>query len=130
VATVEEATTEEPPRSLFALLRAQSHRDFSGYKERTLLRRIHRRMGLHRIEALQVCMDRLRSDAGEVEVRAGIERVLAMQKDQAGLFIRTVGLEYAHSILLTFTSFLIDVSTGKWRSSAFPGPSHRDGQKL
>jgi hypothetical protein len=94
------------------------------------LRRIHRRMRLHRIKTLQAYMDRLRSDAGEVVVRAGIERVFAVQKDQAGLFIRTVRLEYAHSILLTLTSFLIDVSTGKWRSSAFPGPSHRDGQKL
>lgn len=54
-------------RTLLALLRAQARRDFDGYKKRTLLRRIHRRMGLHRIASLGDYIDRLRKDPHEVK---------------------------------------------------------------
>jgi two-component system CheB/CheR fusion protein len=49
---VEQAPPEQQLAVLLALVRGQSKRDFNRYKKSTLLRRIHRRMGLHRIDSL------------------------------------------------------------------------------
>jgi two-component system CheB/CheR fusion protein len=62
-----EATPDDQLNTLLSLVRAQTRRDFSSYKKRTLLRRIHRRMGLHQIEALPPYIERLRNDAEEVK---------------------------------------------------------------
>jgi two-component system CheB/CheR fusion protein len=64
---VEEATPEEQVRTLLTLVRVQTNRDYSSYKKSTLLRRIHRRMGLHRIDSLPNYIERLRSDPDEIK---------------------------------------------------------------
>jgi two-component system CheB/CheR fusion protein len=68
--TVEEAAPEQQLGALLTLLRAQSKRDFSSYKTTTLLRRIRRRMGLHRIDSLPGYTERLRSDRDELKALA------------------------------------------------------------
>jgi two-component system CheB/CheR fusion protein len=67
---VEEAAPEEQLRALLTLVRAQSKRDFNSYKKSTLLRRIHRRMGLHRIDSLGNYIERLRNDPDEIKALA------------------------------------------------------------
>jgi two-component system CheB/CheR fusion protein len=67
---VVEQTPEEQLHTLLALVRAQTRRDFGSYKRRTLLRRIHRRMGLHRIEGLSNYIERLRGDPDEIKALA------------------------------------------------------------
>ncbi len=52
---------------VFAVIRSQVGHDFAGYKRSTLLRRIHRRMALHRIEDPQEYVDLLHKDRSEVE---------------------------------------------------------------
>jgi two-component system CheB/CheR fusion protein len=64
---VEETTPEEQLRTLLALVRVQTNRNFTSYKKSTLLRRIHRRMGLHRIDSLPNYIERLRSDPDEIK---------------------------------------------------------------
>ena len=64
---VEEATPEEQVRTLLTLVRVQTNRDYSSYKKSTLLRRIHRRMGLHRIDSLPNYIERLRGDPDEIK---------------------------------------------------------------
>jgi two-component system CheB/CheR fusion protein len=54
-------------RSILALLRAQTDHDFHCYKKGTLIRRIHRRMGLARIDSIAGYLQRLRTDREEVE---------------------------------------------------------------
>ena len=66
-----EAAPEDELNTLLALLRAEAGRDFSGYKPGTLVRRIDRRMGLHRINGLPHYIDRLRNDAKEVKALVG-----------------------------------------------------------
>lgn len=56
---------------LFALLRRQFGIDFSLYKEATVARRLHRRMGLCQCSALLDYLRRLESDPGEVELLYG-----------------------------------------------------------
>ena len=48
-------------------MRAQTRQDFSSYRKKTLQRRIHRRMGLHRIDSLPRYIERLRDDPDEVK---------------------------------------------------------------
>ena len=66
--------TDEAPedqlRSLLMLVRVHTKQDFTSYKKSTLLRRIQRRMGLHRIEDLQSYLERLRRDPDEVAALA------------------------------------------------------------
>ncbi|HEY1426060.1 MAG TPA: CheR family methyltransferase [Caulobacteraceae bacterium] len=52
--------------AIFAILRNQIGHDFSGYKERTFQRRVHRRMQVNRIATLQAYVERLRQDPNEV----------------------------------------------------------------
>lgn len=55
---------------IFAQVRSLTGRDFSLYKRSTLLRRIARRMQLHRVEQLGDYLALLRGDASEVEALA------------------------------------------------------------
>ena len=52
---------------LLSLVRSSTRRDFSSYRKPTLLRRIHRRMGLHRIGGLPGYIERLRRDPDEIK---------------------------------------------------------------
>jgi two-component system CheB/CheR fusion protein len=52
---------------IFFSLRKQTGVDFSGYKQATLLRRIHRRMALHRMENLSHYAKFLRDNKQEIE---------------------------------------------------------------
>jgi two-component system CheB/CheR fusion protein len=61
------AEPREQLEALLALVRSQSNRDFTAYKRRTLLRRVHRRMGLNRIESLPDYTARLRTDPNEIK---------------------------------------------------------------
>ena len=67
---VAEATTDDQLNTLLSLVRAQTRRDFRSYKKRMLLRRIHRRMGLHQIQGLPPYIERLRNDADEIKALA------------------------------------------------------------
>jgi two-component system CheB/CheR fusion protein len=64
---VDERTPAEQLDRLLTLVRARTRRDFRSYRRRTLLRRIHRRMGLHRIEGLPDYIERLGVDPEEVK---------------------------------------------------------------
>jgi two-component system, chemotaxis family, CheB/CheR fusion protein len=50
---------------LLGLLKTQTSLDFQPYRRQTLLRRTHRRMGLHQIEHLSAYLERLRADPQE-----------------------------------------------------------------
>ena len=65
-----EATPDEQLGELLALVRGQTRQNFTSYKKQTLLRRVHRRMGLHRIERLPDYIQRLRSDPEETRALA------------------------------------------------------------
>ena len=67
---VAEAAPEEQLRTLLSLVRIQTKRDFSSYKKATILRRVHRRMGLHRIDNLPHYLERLRNDPDEIKALA------------------------------------------------------------
>jgi two-component system, chemotaxis family, CheB/CheR fusion protein len=69
-AAVEEAEPQEQLGALLTLVRHETRRDFNSYKKTTLLRRIHRRMGLHRIERLRDYTERLRNDPDEISALA------------------------------------------------------------
>ncbi len=53
-------------REILAVLRTRTHKDFNGYKKPTVLRRIHRRMGLCRITTLDEYARFLRQSPTEV----------------------------------------------------------------
>jgi two-component system CheB/CheR fusion protein len=73
---VRQPDTAEPPEldgqlsALLALLRTRANLDFRPYRRRTLLRRIHRRMGLHQIQDADAYLERLRRDPEEVTALA------------------------------------------------------------
>jgi two-component system CheB/CheR fusion protein len=56
----------EARREIYVILRNQVGHDFSGYKARTFLRRVQRRMQVNRIEALEAYVERLRQDPQEI----------------------------------------------------------------
>ena len=62
-----EATLDQ----LLELLRVQGGHDFRSYKQATLRRRIHRRLGLGNIETLDAYIKALRADPAEVEALIG-----------------------------------------------------------
>jgi two-component system, chemotaxis family, CheB/CheR fusion protein len=66
-----ERTPDEQLHALLTLVRSNTGRDFSSYRKQTLLRRVHRRMGLHRIEDLGGYIERLRKDPEEIAALAG-----------------------------------------------------------
>ena len=55
---------------MLALLRSETKLDFQPYRRQTLLRRTHRRMGLHQIGTLGEYLQRLRADPQEVNALA------------------------------------------------------------
>ena len=66
-ATEETAAQDpDPLAGVLALLRTRIKHDFRGYKKVTVLRRIHRRMGLHHIERLPEYLEFLRKSPDEV----------------------------------------------------------------
>jgi two-component system CheB/CheR fusion protein len=69
-AVADEAEPGEQLGALLTLVRHQTRRDFNSYKKSTLLRRIHRRMGLHRIERLREYTERLHNDPDEIAALA------------------------------------------------------------
>ena len=61
---------DEPPsmlEAILALTRSRSGHAFGGYKRSTLLRHIHRRMGLNDLETLADYAERLRANPAEIE---------------------------------------------------------------
>jgi two-component system, chemotaxis family, CheB/CheR fusion protein len=67
---VEQPGSDGQLSELLAVLRAQTDLDFEPYRRQTLLRRTHRRMGLHRIQDLGDYLKRLRADPQEVTALA------------------------------------------------------------
>jgi two-component system CheB/CheR fusion protein len=59
--------TADLHKKIFVLLRAQTGRDFSHYKQNTVRRRIERRLALHQIEKLDAYVRYLRQNPLEVE---------------------------------------------------------------
>lgn len=53
-------------RELYALLRSRTGHDFAGYKEKTFVRRVQRRMQVNHIDDIETYVERLRQDAKEV----------------------------------------------------------------
>jgi len=68
---IEQKEPREELRSVLSLVRVRTGKDFSGYKNSTLLRRILRRMGLHRIPTITEYLDRLRTDEEELNALLG-----------------------------------------------------------
>jgi two-component system CheB/CheR fusion protein len=60
----------EQLNTLLSLVRAQTRQDFTSYKKATLLRRIHRRMGLAQVVSMSAYIDRLCNDREEVKALA------------------------------------------------------------
>ncbi len=60
-------TDQGPLQRIFALLRAATRADFSGYKKTTLMRRIRRRMVLQNVETVADYARRLAGDPAEVQ---------------------------------------------------------------
>jgi two-component system, chemotaxis family, CheB/CheR fusion protein len=67
---VEQPGVDGQLSAILALLRAQTDLDFQPYRRQTLLRRTHRRMGLHRIYHLSAYLERLRNDPEETTALA------------------------------------------------------------
>src|SRR6266446_2142912 len=57
---------EHPRREIYALLLKHVGHDFSGYKDKTFMRRVRRRMQVLQLSALDRYVERLRSDRDEV----------------------------------------------------------------
>ncbi|HEX2943721.1 MAG TPA: chemotaxis protein CheB [Rhodopila sp.] len=62
------ATTEAADQlaAVIALLRTRTGNDFSGYKDKTIVRRVHRRMHVLQIPDMDQFVERLRNDPREV----------------------------------------------------------------
>jgi two-component system CheB/CheR fusion protein len=52
--------------TIYELLRNRAGHDFSGYKTKTFLRRVHRRMQVAQVDTIEAYVDRLRHDPPEV----------------------------------------------------------------
>jgi two-component system CheB/CheR fusion protein len=61
-----EISLDEACQEIYTILRNQIGHDFSGYKEKTFLRRVQRRMQVNRLETLEGYVERLRQDPKEV----------------------------------------------------------------
>lgn len=64
----EAAATIRPREAICAVLREQVGHDFSGYKERSFLRRVQRRMQVLQLEQVEAYLQRLRQDANEIRL--------------------------------------------------------------
>ncbi|WP_328809345.1 chemotaxis protein CheB, partial [Paraburkholderia kirstenboschensis] len=63
---VEEQQIGDARKEIYGILRSQLGHDFSGYKTKTFMRRVQRRMQVIQIEALDAYVERLQRDAQEV----------------------------------------------------------------
>ena len=63
--------TEEALNRILVLLRARTGHDFSRYKQRTIVRRIERRMAIHQIEGLAEYVRYMQNAPGEAEALFG-----------------------------------------------------------
>jgi chemotaxis methyl-accepting protein methylase/two-component sensor histidine kinase/PAS domain-containing protein len=63
--TTEERAADDSLKAVLSVVTARTRRDFTGYRQRTLVRRIHRRMGLLKMTELRAYADRLRQDPDE-----------------------------------------------------------------
>lgn len=63
---LESAPTKAATAEIHALLREQVGHDFSGYKPKTFMRRVQRRMQVNRINRIEEYVERLRGDGAEV----------------------------------------------------------------
>jgi len=66
-AAPEESALAEAREEISTILRNRIGHDFSGYKPKTFLRRVRRRMQVHHLESIQGYVDLLRQDPQEVE---------------------------------------------------------------
>ncbi len=64
----EEAATKAARETIYAILRNQTGHDFSGYKTRTFMRRLHRRMQIQQCDSIAEYAERLRQKPGEVSL--------------------------------------------------------------
>jgi two-component system CheB/CheR fusion protein len=68
LARVKEKPATEALQRIYTLLRAQTGHDFTLYKQNTVLRRIHKRMAIHQIEAFEDYIVYLRSNPHEIDI--------------------------------------------------------------
>ena len=66
-ATENEATLDAARSEIYAILRNQVGHDFAGYKTKTFLRRVQRRMQVTQLDTTTAYIDLLRRDAGEAQ---------------------------------------------------------------
>ncbi|WP_411962142.1 CheR family methyltransferase [Mesorhizobium sp. CA4] len=62
----EEGSVRDAQNEIYAILRSHSGHDFSGYKPKTVLRRVRRRMQIKQLSSIDRYVDLLRSSADEV----------------------------------------------------------------
>ncbi len=62
----DDGSVKAAKQEIYSLLRTQSGHDFSGYKTKTFLRRVRRRMQLAQITTMEDYVERLRKDPAEV----------------------------------------------------------------
>lgn len=63
-----EERPQEALHRVYTLIRAQTGHDFTLYKQNTVMRRIHKRMAIHQIEAIDDYIVFLRSNPHEIEI--------------------------------------------------------------
>ncbi|BBK36685.1 chemotaxis protein CheR [Allostella sp. ATCC 35155] len=63
----EEAELRQARRDIYGILRTQSGHDFAGYKTKTFLRRVRRRMQILQMESISGYVDLLKRDAAEAK---------------------------------------------------------------
>ena len=64
----EDAAVTDERAAIYAILRSQTGHDFSGYKIRTFLRRVYRRMQIHQCATFRDYVQLLRENANEVSL--------------------------------------------------------------
>jgi two-component system CheB/CheR fusion protein len=62
----ESKSLDEERLEIYGLVRNQTGHDFSGYKTKTFIRRVQRRMQIVRLETMEAYVERLRKDAAEI----------------------------------------------------------------
>lgn len=63
---LDEATLQQVQREIYALLREHSGHDFSGYKTKTFMRRVRRRMQVLQLSTVRAYLDVLERDVNEI----------------------------------------------------------------
>lgn len=86
IVNLTEGPSDSQVTPVLALLRTRANHDFRGYKKRTILRRVFRRMGLRRIDRLEDYVQVLRGEPKEVKALVGdlLISVTGFFRDAAG----------------------------------------------